>query len=252
MSPVFKRHFWLAGLLFSSLTSCFAGEHAPPDFAAIESVQARKTAFFDYLQPIAAKVNTSILEDRSRLLDIAESKDSVGWWDRRFLKRLAERYDVDPSDMQTLLRRVDVVPVSLLLAQAANESNWGRSRFATQGKALFGQWCFTPGCGMVPKGRPVGQAYEVRSFSTYRDSVKAYVHNLNTGDAYRELRLIREQERKRLSSPKGAELAEGLIRYSTRGEEYVEEIQSMIRFNKLDRFDDVASACSHTEMDHRC
>ena len=252
MNPLFKRHFWLAGLLLSSLASCVAGEQAPPDFAAIENVQARKTAFFEYLQPIAAKVNTSILEDRSRLLDIAESKDSKSWWDRRFLKRLAERYDVDPSDMQTLLRRVDVVPVSLLLAQAANESNWGRSRFATQGKALFGQWCFTPGCGMVPRGRPVGQTYEVRSFSTYRDSVKAYVHNLNTGDAYRELRLIREQKRKRLSGPKGAELAEGLIRYSTRGEEYVEEIQSMIRFNKLDRFDDVASACSHTEMDHRC
>jgi Bax protein len=105
---------------------------------------------------------------------------------------------------------------------------------------------------MVPKGRPAGQAYEVRSFATYRDSVIAYVHNLNTGDAYRELRGIREQERKRLSGPKGVELAEGLTRYSTRGEDYVQEIQSMIRFNKLDRFDDLASACSHTEMDHRC
>lgn len=252
MKPVFKRYFWLVGLLLSSLASCFAGEHAPPDFAAIEDVQARKQAFFSYLQPIATKVNSKILEDRSRLLNIAESKDKIGWWDRRFVKQIAEHYGVAANDFETLLRRVDVVPVSLLLAQAANESNWGRSRFATKGKALFGQWCFTPGCGMVPKGRPAGQTYEVRSFSTYRDSVKAYVHNLNTGDAYRELRRIRAQERKRLSSPKGIELAEGLTSYSTRGEEYVKEIQSMIRFNKLDRFDDLASACSHTELDHRC
>ena len=239
-------------LFLSSLTGCFAGEHAPPDFSAIESVQARKTAFFAYVQPIATKVNAKILDDRSRLLDVAESKGVIGWWDRRFVKQLAERYGVASNDLDTLLRRVDVVPVSLLLAQAANESNWGRSRFATQGKALFGQWCFTPGCGMVPRGRPAGQTYEVRSFTTYRDSVAAYVHNLNTGDAYRELRRIREHERKRLSSPKGVELAEGLISYSTRGEEYVKEIQSMIRFNKLDRFDDLATACSHTEMDHRC
>lgn len=252
MKPVLRPHVWLVGLLLCSLTSCFASEQAPPDFAAIENVQARKAAFFNYLQPIATKVNTKILEDRGRLLGIAESKDTIGWWDRRFLKQLAERYDADPGDLHILLRRVDVVPISLLLAQAANESNWGRSRFATKGKALFGQWCFSPGCGMVPKGRPKGQTYEVRSFSNFRDSVRAYVHNLNTGDAYRELRLIREQERKRLSSPKGVELAEGLTRYSTRGEEYVKEIQSMIRFNKLDRFDDLTSACSHSEMEHLC
>lgn len=252
MKTVFKRHLCLVGLLLTCLSSCSAGEHTPPDFAAIKSVQERKAAFFNYLEPIATQVNTKILEDRNRLLEITETPDSMGWWDRRFVVQLAERYGTEPNDLETLLRRVDAVPVSLLLAQAANESNWGRSRFATKGKALFGQWCFKPGCGMVPKGRPAGETYEVRSFSTYLDSVKAYVHNLNTGDAYRRLRDLREQKRQRLTSPKGVELAEGLSRYSTRGEEYVKEIQSMIRFNKLDRFDDQASACAHTELDHRC
>ncbi len=252
MKLVFKRHIGLFGLLLCSLTSCFAGEPSPPDFAAIQDVKERKAKFFAYLEPLASQVNAKVLEDRSRLLAIAESKGAMSWWDRRFVAQLADRYRVDPGDLDTLLRRVDVVPISLLLAQAANESNWGRSRFATKGKALFGQWCFKPGCGMVPKGRPEGQTYEVRAFDTYRDSIRAYVHNLNTGDAYLDLRLLREQERNRLAAPQGLKLASGLSSYSTRREEYVKEIQSMIRFNKLDRFDDMASGCSHTELDHRC
>jgi Bax protein len=243
---------WLWVLLMFGLAACQAAEPPKPDFTAIEDVRERKAAFFAYLRPLAERANASVLKDRARLLAIQAEGSDVGWWDRRTLKRLANDYGVDSSDVAGLLSRVDAVPVSLLLAQAANESSWGRSRFAREGNAFFGQWCFTPGCGMVPKGRPAGQTYEVRSFRTVSASVEAYVRNLNTGDAYQGLRDIRARQRAKLSEPKGVALAEGLTSYSTRGAEYVSEIQSMIRYNELGRFDAVDKACGHSPLPDRC
>jgi Bax protein len=239
-------------LLLLGLTACDAVESHKPDFAAIENVQERKEAFFAYLKPLAERVNSDVLKDRRRLIAIESEGSEVGWWDRRTLKRLASEYGLESSDLTELLNRVDAVPVSLLLAQAANESSWGRSRFAREGNAFFGQWCFTPGCGMVPQGRPAGQSYEVRSFKSVFASVEAYVHNLNTGDAYQNLRDIRAKQRAKLKEPKGVVLAEGLTSYSTRGAEYVSEIQSMITFNKLGRFDSVEKACGHSPLPDRC
>ena len=243
---------WPLVLLVLGLAACQAAEPPKPDFAAIENIQERKAAFFAYLRPLAERVNADVLKDRARLLAIEAEGSDVGWWDRRTLKRLAGEYGVESSDLTALLDRVDAVPVSLVLAQAANESSWGRSRFAREGNAFFGQWCFTPGCGMVPQGRPAGQSYEVRSFKSVSASVKAYVHNLNTGDAYQGLRDIRAKQRAKLKEPKGVVLAEGLTSYSTRGAEYVSEIQSMIRFNKLGRFDAVEKACGHSPLPDRC
>jgi len=243
---------WLWVLLVLGLVACQAAEPPKPDFTAFEDVRERKAAFFAYLRPLAERANASVLKDRARLLAIEAEGSDVGWWDRRTLKRLANEYGVDLSDMTGLLSRVDAVPVSLLLAQAANESSWGRSRFAREGNAFFGQWCFTPACGMVPQGRLAGQTYEVRSFRTVSASVEAYVRNLNTGDAYQGLRDIRARQRAKLSEPKGVALAEGLTSYSTRGAEYVSEIQSMIRYNELGRFDAVDKVCGHSPLPDRC
>ena len=124
----------------------------------------------------------------------------------------------------------------MVLAQAANESAWGTSRFSLVANNLFGQWTFIPGQGIIPKDRPEGETYEVRKFSTVYDSVRSYLLNLNTHQAYQQLRQLRTASRVNGQNPKGLKLAEGLLRYSTRGEDYVKELQAMIRFNQLSRF----------------
>ncbi len=135
-----------------------------------------------------------------------------------------------------MLSRVDTIPEDLALAQAANESAWGTSRFSLVANNLFGQWTFIPGQGIIPKDRPEGETYEVRKFSTVYDSVRSYLLNLNTHQAYKQLRQLRTASRVNGQNPKGLKLAEGLLRYSTRGEDYVKELQAMIRFNQLSRF----------------
>lgn len=117
------------------------------------------------------------------------------------------------------------------MIQAANESAWGQSRFAQQGNNLFGQWCFSEGCGLVPSQRGSDADHEVRTFDSINDSVASYLHNLNTSHAYADLRDIRADLRANNQPFDALMLAEGLSQYSTRGEEYVEEIQMMIRSN---------------------
>lgn len=136
-----------------------------------------------------------------------------------------------------LLKRINTVPSSLALAQSANESAWGTSRFAQEGNNYFGQWCFQPGCGLVPKSRTAGKTHEVEKFSSAADSVKAYIDNLNRNSAYEKLRSLRAQRAEKNGSFSGTELAPGLLKYSERGKEYVLEIQSMIRINKLEQYD---------------
>lgn len=200
---------------------------------------AMKAAFFDFLRPIARYHNERVAEDRAWLLEAAE-KNSLGWFDRRRLQRLAEQYRVDLEEMDRdaamamLKRRVDIVPESLLLIQAAKESGWGRSRFAREGNTLFGERCFEEGCGIVPDARLEEAAHEVASFPTVYASVGSYIRNLNTHPEYAEFRRARQQLRDNGEELSGVVLAEHLGRYSERGDVYVQEIVSMIRQNDLD------------------
>lgn len=211
-----------------------------PDFASIRDVKEKKAKFFGYLKPLVEAVNQEIKSDRqfvASLTSYPEEQDA-----RIALSNIIKRYDIDieETDIESefeqlksrLLRRVDTLPVALVLMQAANESAWGTSRFALQANNLFGQWCFSPGCGVVPKGRPDGETYEVRKFNHPIDSIRSYFNNLNTGHAYVSLRDIREQHRENGEPLDATEMAEGLSKYSIRREEYVVEIQNMIRVNK--------------------
>jgi Bax protein len=126
---------------------------------------------------------------------------------------------------------VDAVPDHLVLAQAANESAWGTSRFAREGNNLFGQWCFRQGCGLVPASRPDGATYEVARFESVSQSIGSYMHNLNTGRTYQELREIRALARENGHDPDANAMAAGLMSYSERGEDYISELRSMIRHN---------------------
>lgn len=211
-----------------------------PDLAAIEDSGARKSRFLEFLLPAVEQVNAEVGARRERLLRV-ERRAVEGRMtpaDRAWLERMAARYRVEagePSRQIALLeRRIDLVPPALALAQAAIESGWGTSRFAREGNNLFGQWCFEPGCGIVPGRRPGHASYEVRSFPTAAHSVRSYVRNLNSHPAYRELRELRYRARQAGREPRAVELAAGLERYSERGGVYVDEVRTIIRSNGLE------------------
>ncbi len=220
----------------------------PEDLDRIAETETRKRVFFKILLPLILLVNDEILTEREQLLAIQQqldNADTLSPEQQHTLETLASRYQVDLKDkeasraVEILLRRANIIPVELALAQAANESAWGTSRFTLVANNLFGQWTFIPGQGIVPEGRPEGETYEVRKFPTLYDSVRSYANNLNSHEAYRPFRILRAQQRPE-GELDGLVLAEGLLSYSIRGEEYVREIQSMIRHNNLQRLGSVS------------
>ncbi len=220
-------------------------QNLPGDLNKIQSTKLRKSMFFKAILPMVLLANDEIRMERNQLLKINQqfsTEKTLNDQQLQILSTLAKRYKTkfDKSQPEQtivkLLSRVDTIPEDLALAQAANESAWGTSRFSRVANNLFGQWTFIPGQGIIPEDRPEGATYEVRKFSTVYDSVRSYLLNLNTHQAYKQLRQLRTASRVNGQNPKGLKLAEGLLRYSTRGEDYVKELQAMIRFNQLSRF----------------
>jgi Bax protein len=216
---------------------------APPDFSMYTDTEQRKQMFFEYFLPLVTLRNQQILEQRERLLALSERRGSLMFWQRMWLQQLAEEYEItgfdvaSDDDWEILIRRVDIVPPSLALAQAANESAWGGSRFAVEGNNYFGHWCFVAGCGLVPEDRPAGAQHEVAAFDSPLHSVQRYIHNLNSHEAYLDLRRRREALRENDRLVSGLELVGDLDRYSERGDAYIDELSEMIRFNELDDLD---------------
>lgn len=213
-----------------------------PDFGAISNVTVKKQQFFDYLEDYVDSENQRLIgirEDLRPLADMARSGVAFSERERDWLFELALTYDLDPADLSDsallaeLLLRVDVIPPSLVLAQAANESAWGTSRFALEGNNLFGQWCFEEGCGLVPKRRARGATHEVKSFDSVASAVRAYFNNINTNQSYEYLRELRADMREEEQQIDSMVLAFGLGRYSQRGDHYVDEVQNIILQNDL-------------------
>lgn len=241
--------FWLP-LLIAALALALAGHlasrrietpEALPDFSQWPAGEVRKQEFFAYLRPLLEAENARVLAERTRLQQIAAQLPDrrPGQRDRRWLDALAREYGLDRSALPLprliveLLRRVDTVPVSLGLAQAAKESGWGTSRFAAEGNALFGQRCFEAGCGLVPEARRAGLRHEVRSFRSPAASVASYVRNLNSHPDYERFRRLRAELRDGGKPVTGFALAPALHAYSERREDYIREVRQMIRFNDL-------------------
>lgn len=215
---------------------------ALPNFASIQNTQEKKQQFFSYLMPIVKQVNQQVLAERDKITKLKQ-KSPLTKKDKAYLENMAKKYRVkaeladSTQFFKLLLRKVDQIPPSLVLAQAANESAWGTSRFAIKGNNLFGQWCFSKGCGLVPSQRDGGASHEVAKFDSVYQSVESYILNLNRHAEYSQLRAIRLQLRDNNKTIKGIQLADGLSGYSERGQDYVHEIQSMIRFNNLSLLD---------------
>ncbi|EAT12614.1 hypothetical protein HF888_11645 [Bermanella marisrubri] len=211
-----------------------------PDFRQYENVQKKKQDFFNFLLPRVKVANENILEERRWLLELDLSNLSDDQEQR--LNELAEKYEVDDYEnseqlFTVLKRRIDVLPPSMVLAQAANESAWGTSRFARKGNNLFGQWCYVEGCGLIPKNRNDNGRHEVAKFDDVQESIESYMRNLNSQFSYKDLRIQRSNMRKNNEKISGYKLAAGLIKYSTRREEYIKEIRAMIKQNRLGQYD---------------
>ncbi len=210
--------------------------------APVLSVSEKKAKFFAFLNPMIKQANAEVLEQRQQLLNLSEHSDALDEKQTATLAALVKTYRVkktltNKEKIEQLKVKVNTVPAALILAQAANESAWGTSRFATKGNNFFGQWCYKKGCGLIPNGRTSGAKHEVARFKSPLGSVKSYIRNLNSHPTYKLLRTLRQQSIQKGKAASGELLAQGLVGYSQRGEEYVKEIQSMIRYNKLSRFD---------------
>ncbi len=211
-----------------------------PDFKSIADIKKRKSAFFDYLRPKIELENQRIIKERSFLLSLRNNHATKE--QTTYAERLGRLYSYPLTDnevtlswLNEMLSRVNVLPEALVLTQAANESGWGTSRFATQANNLFGQWCYSQGCGIVPERRSAGKKHEVKKFTTVQESVHGYFMNVNRNRSYAKFRDIRaglaREEKNLLSVETASELTYGLIAYSERGMDYVNDLRAMIRHN---------------------
>ena len=209
----------------------------PNEMKSIESSGKRKSLFIKIILPLVLEENNRIIIDRKKLFSILNknknSKDEITWLNQKF-----KQYGVLNKDLATLKVRMDIIPTSLAIAQAAKETGWGTSRFAIEGNALFGQWTWS-GEGIKPAGADTAATYKVMKFNVLKASVRAYQRNLNTHSSYKKFRFVRAQLRddnKKLDSLK---LAEYLDNYAQTGTEYTKVLKQIIQQNQLQDFDEV-------------
>jgi Bax protein len=218
----------------------------PEDWPDIVSDVKRKSGFFRTLLPLVLLANQHITNDRDRVLALKgalDAGDELVRSDREWLRDLAAHYGIHSDEgadatntITVLLPRVDAIPASLAIAQAAIESGWGRSRFALQGNALFGQWSWD-GNGMKPLDASEDSTHRVARFDNLLESVEAYMLNLNSQGSYADFRKIRAAQRAQGHHPDGLTLASTLIHYSQEGTGYAAKLDAIIRANKLSPFD---------------
>ena len=209
----------------------------PNEIKQIESSKKRKSLFIQIILPLILEENNLILLDRKKLFSILNknknSKKEINWLNRKF-----KQYGVLNKDIPTLKVRMDIVPVSLAIAQAAKETGWGTSRFALEGNALFGQWTWS-GDGIKPAGADSDTKHKVMKFRVLKASVRAYQRNLNTHSSYKNFRQLRAQLRDDSASLDSLLLADQLDNYAETGKEYTKILKQIINQNSLKDFDDV-------------
>ena len=209
----------------------------PNEIKQIESSKKRKSLFIQIILPLILEENNLILIDRKRLFSILNknknSKREINWLNRKF-----KQYGVLNKDIPTLKVRMDIIPVSLAIAQAAKETGWGTSRFALEGNALFGQWTWS-GDGIKPAGAESDTKHKVMKFKVLKASVRAYQRNLNTHSSYKNFRQLRAQLRDDSEKLDSLLLADQLDNYAETGKEYTKILKQIINQNSLKDFDDV-------------
>jgi len=212
-------------------------DHLPKEMKKIESVKKRKNLFIQIVLPLIIEENTKIRLDRKKLFSIL-NKNNNSKSDKNWLLKKFKQYGVKNNDLSTLKIRMDEIPVSLAIAQAAKETGWGTSRFAQEGNALFGQWTWS-GEGIKPAGADSNSKHKVARFKVLKASVKAYQRNLNTHSGYKEFRRERAIQRDNDGKLNSLDLVKFLDKYAETGVEYTKILKQIIQQNSLTEFDDV-------------
>ena len=219
----------------------------PNEIKMIENTKERKDLFIQIILPLIIKENNNIKVDRKKLFSILnKSKNTRS--EKNWLLLKFKQYGVMNKDLSTLKIRMDEVPVSMAIAQAAKETGWGTSRFAQEGNALFGQWTWS-GEGIKPAGADNESTHKVMKFKVLQASVKAYQRNLNTHSSYKDFRSARAQFREDKKKLNNLVLSEYLDKYAETGKEYVKILQKIIKQNKLMDFDDAKLLPSSIELE---
>ena len=222
-------------------------DHLPREIKKIENTKKRKNLFIQIVLPLIIEENTKIRLDRKKLFAIL-NKNNNSKTEKEWLSKKFKQYGVKSNDFSTLKIRMDEIPVSLAIAQAAKETGWGTSRFAQEGNALFGQWTWS-GEGLKPKEADENQGHKVMKFNVLQASVRAYQRNLNTHKTYKEFRLARAKLRDADKPLDSMILAQYLNEYAETGQQYVKVLQKIITQNDLKDFDSAKLLPSSLELE---
>ena len=219
----------------------------PQEIKMIESVKKRKEFFIQIVLPLIIQENNNIRIDRKTLFSIINKNNNTKS-EKQWLEKKYKQYGVNSRDLSLLKIRMDEIPTSLAIAQAAKETGWGTSRFAQEGNALFGQWTWS-GEGLRPKDAEKGKGHKVMRFNVLQASVRAYQRNLNTHSSYKAFRKARAEFRDLNKSLDSIELSKFLNKYAETGNQYVEVLQKIIMQNKLKDFDDAKLLPSSVDLE---
>ena len=231
----------------NKLVKPIALDSFPREIKMIESTKKRKELFLQIVLPLVLKENNNIRLDRKRLFSIINKSNNTNL-EKKWLNKKYKQYGIPSKDLSTLKIRMDEIPVSLALAQAAKETGWGTSRFAQEGNALFGQWTWS-GEGLKPKDSDKNEGHKVMKFNILQASVRAYQRNLNTHKTYREFRLARAQLRDEGRELDSIILSRYLDEYAETGQEYVKILKKIIEQNNLKDFDKAKLLPSSFELE---
>ena len=219
----------------------------PNEIKNIVNTKKRKEMFIKIVLPLIVKENNKIRIDRKRLFVIL-NKNSNTDIEKKWLEKKYKQYGVRKNDLSTLKIRMDEIPVSLAIAQAAKETGWGTSRFALKGNALFGQWTWS-GEGLKPENAEEGKDHKVMKFHSLRLSVRAYLRNLNTHSSYKNLRKARTELRNQNKPLNSLILSRHLDKYAETGSQYIEVLQKIIEQNNLKDFDEARLLPSSKDLE---
>ena len=219
----------------------------PNEIKNIANTKKRKEMFIKIVLPLIIKENNKIRIDRKRLFTIL-NKNSNTEIEKKWLEKKYKQYGVRQNDLSTLKIRMDEIPVSLAIAQAAKETGWGTSRFALKGNALFGQWTWS-GEGLKPKNADEGKDHKVMKFHSLQLSIRAYLRNLNTHSTYKNLRKARTELRNQNKALDSIILSRHLDKYAETGNQYIEVLQKIIEQNSLKDFDEARLLPSSKDLE---
>ena len=238
LNEIFKdKNYFLKNVRKQKFVKAFEVGMLPEEMKNIESSKERKDLFIKIVLPLILSENNRIKRDRVMLFKIL-NKNNNSKIENDWLLSKFKQYGVKSKDLSTLKIRMDEIPVSLAIAQAAKETGWGTSRFAIEGNALFGQWTYS-GDGIKPAASDKEDKHKVMAFSVLKASVRAYQRNLNTHSSYKEFRKARAIQRDNDEPLNSLELANYLNEYAQTGEEYTKIVKKIIEQNNLKDFDNV-------------